>query len=325
MENLYPRCSVTVLKGACPGPLFLFRRAPVNKRNINMDGIISLLKPPGMTSSNAVFDIRKLSGEKRAGHLGTLDPGAAGVLPVCLGRATQLFDLLVDKEKTYRFTCLFGSATDTQDGYGKVIAQAQMAVTEQALNEALPRFTGSVLQQAPAYSALKSNGRKLYDLALAGEEIPEKIRPVVIHRLSVLRQIAENAFLMEITCSRGTYVRTVCHDLGLALGGFAHMGLLIRTAAGPFTAENSYTMEELRALSEADRLGEAVGSVENALMFLPALRLREDRYKPVKNGLYSSAPRAAEGLCRLYCGSVFMGVGTVEKGEAKLKVHLYDN
>ena len=277
-----------------------------------------------MTSSNAVFDIRKLSGEKRAGHLGTLDPGAAGVLPVCLGRATQLFDLLVDKEKTYRFTCLFGAATDTQDGYGQVTEQTPMDVTEEALLGVLPRFTGDILQQAPAYSALKSNGKKLYDLALAGEEIPEKIRPVFIRRLEIIKKVGANAFLMEITCSRGTYVRTVCHELGLALGGFAHMGLLIRTAAGPFTASGSYTMEELRALSEEGRLIETVRSPESALGFLPAVRLREDRYAPVKNGLLSSVPHAQEGLCRLYCGSTFMGVANVVRGEVKLKVHLYE-
>lgn len=289
-----------------------------------MDGIITLLKPPGMTSSNAVFDIRKLCGEKRAGHLGTLDPGAAGVLPVCLGRATQLFDLLVDKDKTYRFTCLFGTATDTQDGYGKVTARADMHVTEETLRTVLPRFTGEILQQAPAYSALKSNGKKLYDLALAGEEIPEKIRPIRIYRLEIVRRVGENAFLMEITCSRGTYVRTVCHELGLALGGFAHMGLLIRTAAGPFTAEASYTMEELRALKEEGRLAEAVRPAESALTFLPEIRLRAERYKPVMNGLATSVPRLPDGLYRLFCGETFMGVAAVRGGEVKLKVHLYE-
>ena len=289
-----------------------------------MDGIISLLKPPGMTSSNAVFDIRKLCGEKRAGHLGTLDPGAAGVLPVCLGRATQLFDLLVDKEKTYRFTCLFGAATDTQDGYGKVTDTAAMHVTEDALRAVLPRFTGHILQQAPAYSALKSNGKKLYDLALAGEEIPEKIRPVFIRSLEIVRQTAENTFLMQITCSRGTYVRTVCHELGLALGGFAHMGLLIRTAAGPFTIEDSFTVEELRALAEQGRLPDAIRSPESALMFLPEVRLHAERFKPVMNGLFSSAHGAPDGLCRLYCGGTFMGIAQAENGSVKLKVHLYD-
>lgn len=289
-----------------------------------MDGIISLLKPPGMTSSNAVFDIRKLCGEKRAGHLGTLDPGAAGVLPVCLGRATQLFDLLVDKEKTYRFTCLFGAATDTQDGYGKVTDTAEMRVTEEALQSVLPQFTGDILQQAPAYSALKSNGKKLYDLALAGEQIPEKIRPVFIRSLRILRQVGDNAFLMEITCSRGTYVRTVCHELGLALGGFAHMGLLIRTAAGPFTAADSFTMEELRELQAEGRLLEALRSPESALLFLPEVRLKADRFVPVMNGLTSTVPEAKEGLCRLYCGQTFMGVAEVREQEAKLKVHLYE-
>lgn len=288
-----------------------------------MDGIVPLLKPPGMTSSNAVFDMRRLFNEKRAGHLGTLDPGAAGVLPVCLGRTARLFDFLVDKEKTYRFECAFGTATDTQDSYGAVTERKEMRVEKDALEAVLPAFTGDILQQAPAYSALKSSGRKLYELALAGEEVPEKIRPVSISALKVLEQMAENRFLMEVSCSRGTYVRTICHDLGKALGGCAHMGLLIRTAAGPFRIENCLTVEELRARREEGTLLSALVSGEEALKVFPAVSIGEDRLVPVKNGLSSRVSPKLSGPVRLYCAGAFLGAGVVENGEVRLKVPLY--
>lgn len=276
-----------------------------------------------MTSSDAVFDMRRLFNEKRAGHLGTLDPGAAGVLPVCLGRTARLFDFLVDKEKTYRFEGVFGTATDTQDSYGTVTERKEMSVSREALEAALPAFRGDVLQKAPAYSALKSNGRKLYDLALAGEEIPEKIRPVTISALNVIRETGENCFLMEITCSRGTYVRTVCDDLGRALGGCAHMGLLIRTAAGAFRIENCLTMEELRERKEKGTLLETLVSGEEALGVFPKAVIGKDRLIPVTNGLSSHVSESLSGPVRLYCGDAFLGAGIAEAGEVRLKVPLY--
>lgn len=288
-----------------------------------MEGIVPFLKPPGMSSSDAVFDIRKLYHEKRAGHLGTLDPGAAGVLPVCLGRTARLFDFLVDKEKTYRFECVFGKATDTQDSLGKVTDSVCMNVSANMLENVLPSFRGRILQKAPAYSALKYNGKKLYDLALAGLETPDKIRPITISSLLLLRQTGENRFLLEVTCSRGTYVRTLCHDLGLALGGFAHMGLLIRTAAGPFKIEHCYTSAELSEYAQKDELQYTLVSAEDALSVLPEVRLGSDRLFPVRNGLTSSIHSSVSGPCRVYCGDAFMGAGIALNGEVKLKVHLY--
>ena len=149
------------------------------------EGIVSVLKPPGMSSSDVVGDIRRLFQEKRVGHLGTLDPGAAGVLPVCVGRAVRLFDYLVDKEKTYRFELLFGRETDTQDVYGRVTDRTEKNLSRQELEGLLPRFRGEIIQQAPAYSALKSGGKKLYDLALAG-------------KVGLVRNPAQVAPLMEL-------------------------------------------------------------------------------------------------------------------------------
>lgn len=288
------------------------------------EGVVSVLKPPAMSSSNVVSEVRHLFHEKRVGHLGTLDPGAAGVLPVCVGRAVRLFDYLVDKEKTYRFEILFGQATETQDLFGKVTEVSQKAVTEEELLAVLPNFRGEIIQQAPAYSALKSGGKKLYDLALAGKEIPEKLRPITISRLELLEKAGENRYLMEVTCSRGTYVRTLCHDLGKGVGSCACMGMLLRTASGPFAIENSFTLEELHAKKEAGTVEETLVSCEKALQRLPRLDLTRDRYVPTRNGLPTRMLKGADGDVRLYCGGLFMGIGEKHKDEVRLKVHLYE-
>ena len=294
---------------------------------MNMEGIVPLLKPPGLSSSDCVVDVRRLFGEKRVGHLGTLDPGAAGILPVCVGRAVRLFDYLVDKDKTYRFELILGAATDTQDSFGQVVETGERDVPVAALKAVLPRFRGDIEQLAPAYSALKCNGKKLYDLALQGKDVPEKRRPVTISDLTLLRQEGAGRFLMEMTCSRGTYVRTVCHDLGHALGTCGHMGSLLRTRSGPFTVERSFTVEELKAMQAAGDLADALVSCEEALEQYPALDLTEDRLVPAKNGLPTDlhgSDRRPDGPVRLYCGGVFLGVGRVEKNKARLAVHLYE-
>ena len=292
-----------------------------------MEGIVPLLKPPGLSSSDCVVDIRRLFGEKRVGHLGTLDPGAAGILPVCVGRAVRLFDYLVDKDKTYRFELILGAATDTQDSFGQVTETGERNVSAEELEAVLPRFTGDIEQLAPAYSALKSNGRKLYDLVLQGKEVPEKRRPVTISELTLLRQEGEGRFLMEMTCSRGTYVRTVCHDLGHGLGTCGHMGALLRTRSGPFSLERSFTMEKLKAMKEAESLKSALISCEEALRQYPLLELPEDRLIPSKNGLPTDlhgSDRRPDGTVRLYCAGTFLGVGQVQKNRARLAVHLYE-
>ena len=294
---------------------------------MSREGVVPLLKPPGLSSSDCVVDVRRLFGEKRVGHLGTLDPGAAGILPVCVGRAVRLFDYLMDKEKTYRFELILGAATDTQDSFGQVIETGARDMAAAEIEAVLPRFRGDIEQLAPAYSALKSNGQKLYDLALQGKAVPEKRRPVTIRELTLLRQEGEGRFLLEMTCSRGTYVRTVCHDLGHALGTCGHMGSLLRTRSGPFTVERSFTVEELRALREEDRLGEALVSCEAALIQFPELTLPKDRLIPTKNGLPTDLhgpDRRPDGSLRLYCDGAFLGIGKVEQGRVKLAVHLYE-
>lgn len=286
-----------------------------------IEGIVTVLKPPAMSSSDVVVDVRKIYETKRVGHLGTLDPEAAGVLPVCVGRAVRLFDYLVDKRKTYLAEIVFGAATDTQDAQGTVTETSDRTVAEDVLDSVLPQFTGTIVQKPPMYSALKFNGKKLYDLALSGAEIPDKSREVEIFSLRRTETIGPNRFLLEVCCSRGTYIRTLCSDLGAAIGVPAHMAFLLRTASGPFTLDGAFPIAELQRMKEAGRLEETLVSCEQAASFLPQLDLRADRRRPAMNGL-PTRTNAADGTYRIYCGG-FLGVGAVKDGDAMLKVHLY--
>ena len=286
-----------------------------------IEGIVTVLKPPAMSSSDVVVDVRKIFETKRVGHLGTLDPEAAGVLPVCVGRAVRLFEYLVDKRKTYLAEIAFGAATDTQDAQGAVTETSDRTVTERMLDAILPAFTGTIVQKPPMYSALKSNGKKLYDLALSGAEIPDKSREVQIFSLQRTETLGANRFLIEVCCSRGTYIRTLCSDLGAALGVPAHMAFLLRTASGAFTLDDAFTIAELQRRKEEGRLAETLTSCERAAAFLPRLDLKTDRRRPTVNGL-PTRTNAADGIYRVYCGD-FLGIGAVKDGDAVLKVHLY--
>lgn len=286
-----------------------------------MEGIVAVLKPPAMSSSDVVVDIRRLFETKRVGHLGTLDPEAAGVLPVCVGRAVRLFDYLVDKQKTYLCEIVFGTATDTQDAQGEIVARADCRITTDMLDAALPKLMGRIMQTPPKFSALKYNGQKLYDLALAGKEIPDKSREIEITELTRVESLGTNRFLLRVTCSRGTYVRTLCEDIGAALGVPAHMAFLLRTASGAFRLEQTFTVAELAERKAQGTLAQALISCEEAAAFLPRLDLRADRRKPAMNGL-GTRTNAPDGTYRIYCGG-FLGVGVVRAGEALLKVHLY--
>jgi len=287
-----------------------------------MDGVVVLLKPPGMSSNNAVYDVRRIFGEKRVGHYGTLDPGASGVLPISVGRATKLFDYFVEKEKTYVAEIAFGASTDTQDAFGRILETSDISVSEKMLRDILPAFCGEITQIAPAYSALKVDGRKMYDLARAGEAVPERIRSAQIYELTFLRQTAENRFLLRVRCSRGTYIRTLCADIGEALRVPAHMSFLLRSASGSFSLEQSHTVAELEKLRDAGQLSKALIPCETALAFLPLMQLDEHRRVPTANALPTGV-KAPNGTVRLYCGETFMGVGTVKEGEVRLSVHLY--
>ena len=288
-----------------------------------MDGIVTILKPPGMTSSNVVFDVRKIFSEKRAGHLGTLDPAAAGVLPVCLGRATRLFDILVDKDKEYVFEIAFGTQTDTQDAYGAVLARDERIVEQSELMRILPEFIGDQVQAASIYSALKVDGKKMYDLARAGETIEPRLREISVHELELLEQTAPNRFLLRAVCSRGTYVRSLCESIAEKLGTIGYVPVLLRTRSGPFLSEHALTIAELDAAKTAGTLDQTLTSCEDAMAFLPELRLPADRTIPTKNGLETHVRGEADGLVRVYGDGVFLGIGEIRHERFRLTIHLY--
>lgn len=210
------------------------------------DGFINVLKPPGMSSGAVAAMVRRVSGMK-VGHAGTLDPEACGILPIMTGRAARLFDLLVEKEKTYLAEIAFGSATDTQDAQGKVIARGDRFPSLQQLTEALPHFTGDIQQIPPMYSALKLHGETLYKMALKGEKADVPPRTVRVYSLEMIAGTSRNGALLRIVCGRGTYIRTLCHDIGIYLGCPAHMRFLERTQSGVFTLDTAFTVEQIKA------------------------------------------------------------------------------
>jgi len=215
-----------------------------------MDGVLNLLKPPGMTSHDVVAFVRRTLGEKRVGHTGTLDPGVAGVLPVCIGRATRLAEYIAGSDKAYRAEITFGVTTSTQDSFGEVLAEVEAShLTRGDVAYALTRFHGPIDQVPPMVSAVKVEGRRLYELAREGVEVERAARRVTIHKLQLLdfRPGPRPVAYVDVVCSKGTYVRTLAHDLGQHLKVGAHLSYLVRTRSGGFTLAEAATLEELAA------------------------------------------------------------------------------
>lgn len=295
------------------------------------EGIVNVLKPPGLTSSDVVVDVRRIFNEKRVGHTGTLDPAAAGVLPICIGRSTRLFDYLVDKEKEYVAEVRFGASTDTQDSFGSVTKTSEAEVTAEQLEKALPRFLGEQEQVPPIYSSLSLNGVKLYKLARRGElesPLEERRRSITISHISLEKQLGRNSFLIRVRCSKGTYIRTLVSDIGSALGVPAYMAFLLRTRSGKFDLESSFTIAELRQMKEEGRLASALIPMDKAAEHIPALRL--DGISPRKKRLLiNGAPIPFEGIetnapHRLYIDGEFMGLALLEAEGLHISVWLGD-
>ena len=252
----------------------------------NISGILIIDKPQGVTSHDMVGLCRKLYGTRKVGHAGTLDPMATGVLVMLIGRAAKASDFLLEKVKTYEATLRFGIATDTQDVTGEVIASTDTAPTPEELEAVLPSFRGEILQVPPMYSALKRNGQKLYDLARQGIEIDREARPVTIYGLNCtdFRKDDFTEADLTVTCSKGTYIRTLCNDIGERLGCLGTMAALRRTKAGMFTLENAVTPDALREMSEAER-DALLLPIEDAFADLPAVKLPPFFAKLAHSGL----------------------------------------
>lgn len=248
-----------------------------------MNGILNVYKEPGFTSHDVVAKLRGICKQKKIGHTGTLDPEASGVLPVCLGNATKLCDLLTDKDKEYRAVLLLGVETDTQDTTGQILTEKEVNAGEEDVRSAILSFVGPYDQIPPMYSALKVNGQKLCDLARKGQVVERKSRRIMIHSIEI-EDISLPRVMMRVSCSRGTYIRTLCHDIGQKLGCGGAMERLERTRSGNFKAEDAYRLSELEAFAKEGSLEEKLLPVESVFEQLDAYQVQGDGQKLLENG-----------------------------------------
>lgn len=269
-----------------------------------ISGIINVLKPPGMTSHDVVSFIRRLYGIKRVGHAGTLDPAAAGVLPVFIGQATRLIEYTTDTDKSYRAELIFGVETDTGDDTGKIIRTAEVVMPpEEKIIEVLNSFKGTIEQKPPMFSAIKIDGQKMYELARKGITVDLPSRKVVIHDIALIEK-RHNGILFDVTCSKGTYIRSLCVDIGRKLNLPATMSFLVRTRVGTFLLGEAKTLEEL----EEDSIG-AVIPPDNALQHMNAVILSSAEAEAFQHGQLLKCDTLYPGLLRIYhekCG--FLGI-----------------
>ncbi|MCM1569610.1 MAG: tRNA pseudouridine(55) synthase TruB [Roseburia sp.] len=259
------------------------------------NGIINVYKEAGFTSHDVVAKLRGILKQKKIGHTGTLDPQAVGVLPVCLGSGTKLCDMLTDKDKEYIAELLLGVSTDTQDMEGRILRQRLVAASEGEVREAVMAFVGEYAQIPPMYSALKVNGKKLYELARAGREIERKPRPVQIREMEIL-EMDMPVVKLRVVCSKGTYIRTLCADIGESLGCGGAMKSLVRSRVGQFMLRDALTLARLEELRDQDRLGEALLPVEQVFGDCPILHVKASWERLLKNGNALYPEQTEEGL-----------------------------
>lgn len=260
-----------------------------------INGIINVYKDQGFTSHDVVAKLRGILKMKKIGHTGTLDPDAVGVLPVCLGNATKLCDLLTDKDKTYETVMLLGQTTDTQDISGKVLKCSNAEYTDQEIYDVAQTFIGNILQVPPMYSALKINGKKLYELAREGIEVERKARPITVFDIQikeihhVKNQLDGNDYnqmevRMEIHCSKGTYIRTICHDIGETLGCGGCMKELKRTQVSNFLVEDSLTLSQIEKIRDEGKIESIIVPVEEMFPDATKITVKEEFSKYIYNG-----------------------------------------
>lgn len=250
-----------------------------------MNGVIVIDKPQGFTSFDVIAVVRRLTGQRKTGHTGTLDPNATGVLPVLLGAATKAQDLIVNHDKEYRADFRLGLTTDTLDIWGRETARCESRVTHAQIEALLPQFTGEIRQIPPMYSAVQQNGQRLYDLARKGIEVERQARQVTVYRLELTAfdETAQSGELL-VRCSKGTYVRTLIDDIGAALGVGAVMTALRRTFACGYTLSDCVTLDELKALAQDGKIAERLRPVESLFDVYDALTVSEAQAKRFQNG-----------------------------------------
>ena len=287
-----------------------------------MNGIIEINKPPGRTSHDMVSFVRKLTGIKKVGHTGTLDPMATGVLPICIGKATKAADMLTDSDKEYRAQMVLGAITDTQDSSGKILERSPVCVTEEQIKETISCFIGEISQIPPMFSAIKKDGKKLYELARQGISIEREARQVKIYDIKITEiDLESETVTIDVRCSKGTYIRTLCEDIGKKLGCGAYMNSLIRTKSAGFALADSFTKEELEKMKEQDTLKNALLPLDRIFKDYDRIELDEISAKKVKNGMRIRYNAAKSGkLYRIYDEKgAFLCISECKNGELVLK------
>jgi len=285
-----------------------------------LEGIINVLKPTGMTSSDVVVWMRRILKIKKVGHTGTLDPGVAGVLPICVGKGTRLAEYITEQGKAYLAEVTFGVTTDTQDAFGKEVHQTKPDLKQSDLERVIPNFMGKILQIPPMYSAVRKDGKHLYEYARQGLSIERTPREVFIYNLKLVKWYEGDLprAILDIECSKGTYIRTISHDLGQVLGCGAHMSNLLRVRSGPFKITDSWTLEEIEAAvgeSNYDFLLPLTAGIDLPRVFLSSARASAFRHGlPTNRNLVQTPTDGHETYVQVIEDGKLIGIG-VWRGE----------
>lgn len=283
-----------------------------NNRTDKINGILNILKPTGMTSHDVVSSVRKILNTRKVGHAGTLDPNVAGVLVLCVGKGTKFSEILMNGDKEYICELVLGKQTDTQDSYGSIINEKVVPKFDiQEIKEALNYFKGKQTQIPPAYSAVKHNGKKLYEYARNNIIIEKSGRDIDIKEL-ILLKFEQDKILMKVKCTKGTYMRTLCNDIGNYLNTFGHMGVLIRTEAKGLHINDSITLEELEFLQNNNRLNECLILVDEMFLYEHVFVKEEYYHKLIQgNEVYVDTSTLKDKELFVYCNDILIGLGHI--------------
>ena len=286
-----------------------------------MNGIIIINKPLGKTSHDMVSFMRRVTGIKKIGHTGTLDPMAEGVLPICIGKATKAADMLTADDKDYRAQLVLGMTTDTLDSEGDILSECEVKCTREEIENVIKSFRGEVEQIPPMFSAIKQNGKKLYELARKGIEVERKPRKITINKIDILEiDTKNNTVTIDVDCSKGTYIRTLCEDIGTKLGVGAYMNTLVRTKSGIFNIKDAMSTKEIESLAKQGKLTDSIKSVDSVFGNLDSIYLNEKQTKSVLNGIRMSYNGRAEGECLRVYGydGEFLCISQICEGKLKM-------
>lgn len=288
---------------------------------MGISGVINVLKPPGMTSSDVVVYLRRKLGIKKVGHTGTLDPAAAGVLPICIGRATKLAEYITSDVKAYRAEMVLGIETDTLDAEGKVVARCEKLPDVEKIYDVFGQYQGKIKQHPPMYSAIKYKGKPLYELARKGQQIDIPYREVTLFKNKIIRITPPNRIFFEVECSKGTYIRSLCRDMGKAMGCGAYLSFLLRIKNGVFSIENSWTLDEIDSHISMGKLDKVVIPMDQSIPHFGAVYVEDSVFDKIINGnrIHSKyiektdKLKKTSDLARVYCNNQFIGIGFINE------------